>query len=98
MNFKSFQIAAAALLIAAPVVATAKDADSANQFSHQGVTYQYTTEVTGSERIIRGSAFAGKVPFELHVKGKVVSGTFNHQPVEFTQAEAKSMGILVASN
>ena len=98
MNFKSFQFAAAALLLAAPVVATAKDADAANQFSHQGVTYQYTTEVTGAERVIRGTAYAGKVPFELHVKGKVVSGTFNNQSVEFTQAEARSMGILVAAN
>lgn len=98
MNFKSFQFAAAALLFAAPVVATAKDADAANKFSHQGVTYQYTTEVNASERVIRGTAFSGQVPFELHVKGKFVSGTFNHQPVEFTQAEAKSLGILVASN
>jgi len=98
MNFKSFQFATVALLVATPVVASAKDADAANQFSHHGVTYQYTTEVTGSERVIRGSAYAGKVPFELHVKGNLVSGTFNHQSVEFTQSEAKSMGILVASN
>jgi hypothetical protein len=97
MTFKTFSIAAAAFVLAAPAVAFASEAAPA-QFSHEGVTYQYTTEVTGSERVIRGTAFAGKVPFELHVKGKFVSGTFNHQAVEFTQAEAKSMGILVASN
>ena len=97
MTFKTFSIAAAALVLAAPVVASASET-AANQFSHEGVTYQYTTEVVGGDRVIRGSAFAGKVPFELHVHKNVVTGTFNHQPVEFTQAEAKSMGIQVALN
>lgn len=98
MNFNSFQLAAAALLIAAPGVASAKDASAANQFSHQGVSYEYTTEVTGGERVIRGTAFAGKVPFELHVRGNLVSGTFDHQAVAFSQAEARSLGIQVAAN
>jgi hypothetical protein len=97
MTFKTFSMSAAALVLAAPVVASASET-AANQFSHDGVTYQYTTEVVGGDRVIRGSAFAGKVPFELHVRKHVVTGTFNYQPVEFTQAQAKSMGIQVASN
>jgi hypothetical protein len=32
------------------------------------------------------------------VRGRYVTGTFNSQPVEFTQAEAKAAGILIASN
>jgi hypothetical protein len=97
MTFKSFSLIATAFVLAAPNVASASET-AANQFSHEGVTYQYTTEVVGGERVIRGSAFAGKVPFELHVHKNIVTGTFNHQPVEFTQTEAKSMGIQVASN
>ena len=97
MNFKTFSKTAAALLLAAPAVALAGE-PAANRFSHEGVSYQYTTEVTGGERIIRGTAFAGKVPFELHVRKNIVTGTFNHQPVEFTQGEARTLGIQVASN
>lgn len=97
MFFKTFQVAAAAFVLAVPVVASANEA-TASQFSHDGVTYQYTTEVIAGERVIRGSAFAGKVPFELHVRKNLVTGTFDHQPVEFTQAEAKAMGIQVALN
>jgi len=96
MFIKSFQIAAAAALIAAPAVAFAEDTGA--QFTHEGVTYQYTTQVSAGERVIRGAAFGGKVPFELHVRGRYVTGTFNHQPVEFTQAEARALGVQVASN
>ncbi|OYU37189.1 hypothetical protein [Novosphingobium sp. PASSN1] len=96
MFIKSFQIAAAAALIAAPAFAQAEEAKA--QFSHEGVTYTYTTQVSGGERVIRGSAFNGKAPFELHVRGRYVTGTFNNQPVDFTQAEAKALGIQVASN
>lgn len=96
MFLKSFQIAAAAALIAAPALVHAEEAGA--KFTHEGVTYQYTTQVAGGERVIRGAAFNGKVPFELHVRGRFVTGSFNHQPVEFSQAEAKAMGIQVASN
>lgn len=96
MFLKSFQIAAAAALIAAPALAHAEDAGA--QFTHEGVTYTYTTENAKGERVIRGTAFNGKAPFELHVRGRYVTGSFNHQPVEFTQAEAKAAGILIASN
>ena len=96
MFLKSFQIAAAAALLAAPALAHADDAGT--RFTHQVVTYTYNTQVANGERVIRGTAFNGKSPFELHVRGRNVTGTFNHQPVEFTQAEAKALGILVASN
>lgn len=96
MFLKTFQIAAAAALIAAPALAHADEAGTS--FTHEGVTYQYTTQVANGERVIRGSAFGGKAPFELHVRGRYVTGTFNHQAVEFTKAEAKAAGIEVASN
>ncbi len=96
MFLKSFQIAVAAALIAAPALAHAEDAGA--QFTHEGVTYSYTTQVANGERVIRGTAFNGKAPFELHVRGRYVTGTFNHQAVEFTQAEARAMGIQVAAN
>jgi hypothetical protein len=96
MFLKSFQIAAAAALIAAPALAHADEAGA--QFTHEGVTYTYTTANAKGERVIRGTAFNGKAPFELHVRGRYVTGTFNSQPVEFTQAEAKAAGILIASN
>lgn len=95
MFLKSFQIAAAAALIAVPALAQAEDAGA--KFTHEGVTYVYTTQVANGERVIKGSAFNGKAPFELHVRGRYVTGTFNSQPVEFTQAEAKALGIQVAS-
>ena len=94
MFIKTFQIAAAAALIAAPALAHAEAADT--QFTHEGVTYQYVTQVANGERVIRGTAFNGKAPFELHVRGRYVTGTFNNQAVEFTQAEAKALGIQVA--
>lgn len=96
MFIKSFQIAAAAALIATPALAHAEAAGT--QFTHEGVTYTYKTENAKGERVIRGTAFGGRAPFELHVRGRYVTGTFNHQAVEFTQAEARALGIEVASN
>lgn len=96
MLIKSFQIAAAAALIAAPALAHAGETTA--KFTHEGVTYTYTAQDVGGERVIKGTAFNGKAPFELHVRGRFVTGTFNSQPVEFTQAEAKALGIQVASN
>lgn len=96
MFLKSFQIAAAAALIAVPAIAQAEDTGA--KFTHEGVTYTYTTQVANGERVIKGTAFGGKAPFELHVRGRYVTGTFNHQAVEFTQAEARALGIQVASN
>ncbi|MEO0032908.1 MAG: hypothetical protein RIS94_2666 [Pseudomonadota bacterium] len=85
-----FSLAAATLALAAPAVANAAE-DAA--FAHKGVQYSYTTEDASGEKVIRGTAYAGKVPFELHVRKKIVTGTFNNQPVEFRLADVKKMGI-----
>ena len=87
-----FSFVAAAALVAAPAVASA-ETSAPTTFTHQGVQYSYTTEVTANERIVRGTAYAGTVPFELHVKKKVVDGTFDNRPVAFTLSEVKSLGI-----
>ena len=42
---------------------------------------------------MRGTAYAGKVPFELHIHKKTVTGTFNDKPVEFELADVQKMGI-----
>lgn len=86
---KTFALTAAALLVAAPAVA------NADTFKHKGVEYSYTTENKDGEQVVRGTAYSGKVPFELHVRKKVVEGTFNNKPVTFSLAEAKKAGIIV---
>ncbi|WP_333836846.1 hypothetical protein [Novosphingobium sp.] len=87
-----FAIAAAAVLVAAPAVASAQTSD---QFAYKGVSYAYTTETKGDEQIVRGTAYAGKVPFELHIRKKNVQGTFNDRPVTFTLDDVKKLGIAV---
>ena len=42
---------------------------------------------------MRGTAYAGKVPFELHIHKKTVTGTFNNKPVEFDLADVQKLGI-----
>ena len=56
---KTFALAAAALVVAAPAVA------GAETFKHKGVEYNYTTEQQDGEQVLRGTAYSGKVPFEL---------------------------------
>lgn len=85
--------AAAALVLAAPAVASAQA--QADSFAYKGVSYSYTTETKGEEKIVRGTAYAGKVPFELHIRKKSVEGTFNDRPVSFTLNDVKKLGINV---
>lgn len=85
----SYFAAAAVAFLAAPAAFAAED----GAFAHKGVQYSYTTEDTAGEKVIRGTAYAGKVPFELHVRKKTVTGTFNNRPVEFRLADVKKMGI-----
>lgn len=94
MLHSSFSIAAAALLLAAPAVASAAET-GADNFAYKGVNYSYTTETKGEEKIVRGTAYAGKVPFELHIRKKTVEGTFNDRPVSFTLNDVKKLGIIV---
>lgn len=92
MLHSSFSIAAAALLLAAPAVASAAET-GADNFAYKGVNYSYTTETKGEEKIVRGTAYAGKVPFELRVKNKSVDGTFNNRPVHFELRDVQKLGL-----
>lgn len=84
----SYFAAAAIAFLAAPAAFAAED----GAFSHKGVQYSYTSEDAAGEKVIKGTAYAGKVPFELHVRKKTVTGTFNHQPVEFRLSDVKKLG------
>ncbi|NBC37460.1 hypothetical protein GTZ99_12970 [Novosphingobium sp. FSY-8] len=81
---------AAAALFAIPAVASAEEAPK-QSFVYQGVTYTYTTEVQNGTKILRGSAYNGKVPFELRVTKTGVSGSFNRQPVAFDLHEVQHL-------
>lgn len=87
---KTFVLAAAALVVA-PAAANAET------FKHKGVEYNYTTEQKDGEQVLRGTAYSGKVPFELRVRKKVVEGTFNNRPVTFSLADAKKAGLVPAA-
>ena len=89
---KSSLFAATLLVAAAPTLALAAG-DEAGKFTHKGVDYIYTTEDQGGEKVVRGTAYAGKVPFELHIHKKTVTGTFNNKPVEFELADVQKMGL-----
>ncbi|EGD58548.1 hypothetical protein Y88_0605 [Novosphingobium nitrogenifigens DSM 19370] len=87
----------AAVLVATVAPAAAFAAGDTGQFKNQGVDYNYTTEDKNGEKIVRGTAYAGRVPFELHIRKKTVTGTFNNKPVEFDIAEAKKMGLVTGN-
>jgi len=89
---KTALIAATLLVSAAPSLALAA-ADDAGAFTHKGVDYNYTTEDKGGDKVVRGTAYAGKVPFELHIHKKSVTGTFNNKPVEFELADVQKLGL-----
>lgn len=86
----SFAITAAALFLAVPAVANAAERDTGS-FTYQGVKYDYTAEQDGDVRILKGSAYAGKVPFELRVNKRTVNGRFNGRPVSFNLKDVKSV-------
>ena len=93
---KTTLLTATLLAVAAPSLALAAD-NAATQFNHKGVDYSYTSEDKAGDRVVRGTAYAGKVPFELHIHKKTVTGTFNNKPVEFDLADVKKLGIDVAN-
>ncbi len=82
----------ATLLAFAPAAAFAADQQT-GEFTNKGVDYHYTTEDKSGDKIVRGTAYAGTVPFELHIHKKTVTGTFNNKPVEFDLADVKKLGI-----
>ncbi len=83
------KIAIAAAALALPAVAMAEEAPKS--FVYQGVTYTYTTEMQGNTKILKGSAYNGKVPFELKVTKDGVIGTFNRAPVDFDMHEVQHL-------
>jgi hypothetical protein len=86
-------LAATVLAATAPSLALAAGNET-GQFTNKGVDYSYTTEdKAGGDKIVRGTAYAGKVPFELHIHKKTVTGTFNNKPVEFELSDVKKMGL-----
>jgi hypothetical protein len=93
----SFAITAAALLLAAPAaVANAAEPD-AGSFTYQGVKYDYTAEQQGDVKVLKGSAYAGKVPFELRVNKRTVTGRFNGRPVSFDVKDVKPIASKAAA-
>ena len=86
----SFAIAATALFLATPAVASAAE-PTTGSFTHMGVQYDYTAEQDGEVKVLKGSAYAGKVPFELRVNKRTVTGRFNGRPVSFNVKDVKSV-------
>lgn len=81
---------AAAALLAVPAIAHADEAPR-QSFVYQGVTYTYTSEMKDGVKVLKGSAYNGKVPFELKVTKAGVSGTFNSAPVSFDMHEVQHL-------
>lgn len=76
-------IALIATAIAAPAVAKDK-----TTFTHDGVTYTYTTEKVGNSTVIQGRAMPGDdFYYVVDSKGRI-AGKANEAPVSFTVADA----------
>ena len=78
-----------------PAVAYADEAPTT--FTNDGVPYSYTVETRGNVRILRGSAFDGREPFELEVSKREVTGTFDGKAVEFPLRDGHDAAQAVAS-
>jgi hypothetical protein len=74
---------AAALSFVSPAMAAAEKPEM-TQFTHKGVTYAYTVTQRGAIKVLRGTAYDGRVPFTLRVSSKAVSGEFYGHPVAFS--------------
>lgn len=93
--FKIALTAASLTLAMAPIAAFAAGEDG--QFTHKGVTYSYTAEdAKTGDTVVKGTAYAGKVPFELHIHKKTVTGTFNNKPVEFDLDDVQKLNLAPA--
>jgi len=89
-----FLIAAACMVL--PAVASAEDLPQ-HHFTHEGVDYDYTVTSKGNQRILRGTAYHGRMPFELHVSKVGVNGYFGEDLVDFSMSEVqRSGGAIVA--
>lgn len=85
----SFAITAAMLLAAIPTAANAAEEAGKGTFTYKGVEYAYTAEQQGDVKVLKGTAYAGKVPFELRVSKRSVTGRFNNRPVAFDIKDVK---------
>jgi hypothetical protein len=88
-----FALLAATLIASATPSLALAAGNETGQFTNKGVDYSYTTEDKAGDKIVRGTAYAGKVPFELHIHKKTVTGTFNNKPVEFELSDVKKLGL-----
>jgi hypothetical protein len=86
--FNSSFAITAALLLAVPATASAAEPETGS-FMYEGVKYEYTAEQQGAVKVLKGSAYAGKVPFELRVNKRSVTGRFNGRPVSFDIKDVK---------
>lgn len=84
-----FAAAAATLAFASPASAGER------QFKHDGVTYTYTTEVTGKARVLKGTVSGGS-RFELIVEDGWVRGHVDGVRVSFA-APKKTSTVAVAA-
>ena len=84
-----FAAAAATLAFASPALAGER------QFTHQGLTYTYTTEVTNKGRVLKGTVSKGG-RFELIVQDGWVRGNVDGTRVSFA-APKKSSAVIVAA-
>lgn len=92
---KTILATAAAVLVATPVFAAEPESGS---FTYQGVKYDYTAEQKGDVKILKGSAFAGREPFELKVTKRSVTGRFNGRPVSFDVKDVKPIASKAAAS
>ena len=90
--FRSIVLAAVATL-AIPAAAHAQVDAEQGTFTYKGVAYAYTAEKVGDTKVIHGTAYNGKVPFELHVSAKTVTGQFNNKPVAFNLKEVQKIEV-----
>ena len=81
--------AAAAIAFAAPAFATER------QFTHEGVTYVYTSTQTGKGLVLEGKASQGG-KFRLVVKGDWVAGYVGGTPVSFRTPKRETGAVVVA--
>jgi hypothetical protein len=79
----SLAFAAATLALSGVAVAQPSVTVTADRFVHDGVAYEYTSEVVGSRTIYRGTARNGLVPFKLVVRGERVRGEVGDRQVAF---------------
>ena len=64
-------------------------ADGKQRFTHDGMTYVYTSKQAGDRQIIDGRRYPSGAGFHLVVRKDRVSGVSGGVPVAFTLADAR---------